>query len=105
MHPINIRKLFKKSIKREVAENLLIPMASNCKYKKEDIADTAIFSVSNNYSIEYGSKYLRSRGKKIPSSDDVFYHFSKLDKSEVIRLFKTLYCLDNINSVSVSYIE
>jgi len=86
--PINIRKLFKKSIKRKIAENLLIPMAPNCKYKKEDIADTAIFSVSNNYSIEYGSKYLRSRGKKIPSSDDMFYHLSKLGRSEVIRLFK-----------------
>ena len=77
MHPTNIRKLFKKSIKREIAENLLIPMARNCKYKKKNIADTANFSVSNNYSIEYGSKYLRSKRKKVPSGDDVFYHLSK----------------------------
>ena len=88
MHPVNIRKLLKKSIRRKIAENLLIPMSGNCTYKREDIANTVIFSVSNNYSIEYGSKYLRSGGKRIPSGDDVFYHLSKLDKTGVIRLFK-----------------
>jgi len=88
MHPVGIRKLLKKSIRRKIAENLLIPMAGNCTYRREDIANTAIFSVSNNFSIEYSSKYLRSKRKKVPSSDDVFYHLSKLGKSEVIRLFK-----------------
>ena len=83
----NIGKLFKKSIKKEIVDNLLIPMAKNCDYTKRDIVNTVIFAVSNNIFVEYGSKYLRGKGKPSPSSDDVFYHLNKLTKKDVVWLF------------------
>jgi len=83
----NIRKLFKKSIKKEIVNNLLIPMAKNCDYTKRDIVNTVIFAISNNNFVEYGSKYLRGKGKSSPSSDDVFYHLNKLTKKDVVWLF------------------
>jgi len=83
----NIRKVFKKSIKKEIVDNLLIPMAKNCDYTKRDIVNTVIFAVSNNIFVEYGSKYLRGKGKTSPSSDDVFYHLNKLIKKDVVWLF------------------
>ena len=83
----NIRKLFKKSIKKEIVDNLLISMAKNCDYTKRDIVNTVIFAVSNNIFVEYGSKHLRGKGKPSPSSDDVFYHLNKLTKKDVVWLF------------------
>ncbi|HEC86511.1 MAG TPA: hypothetical protein ENI49_01375 [Thermoplasmatales archaeon] len=83
----NIRKLLKKSIQKDITDNLTIPMAKNCIYKKKDLVDTAIFSISNDNSIEYGCRYLRGKGKNPPSSDDVFYHLNKLTKKNVIWLF------------------
>ena len=83
----NIGKLFKKSIKKEIVDNLLISMAKNCDYTKRDIVNTVIFAVSNNNFVEYGSKHLRGKGKPSPSSDDVFYHLNKLTKKDVVWLF------------------
>jgi len=83
----NIRKLFKKSIQKEIVDNLLIPMAENCDYTKRDIVNTVIFAISNNNFVEYGSKHLRGKGKHSPSSDDVFYHLNKLAKKDVVWLF------------------
>ena len=53
----NIRKLFKKSIQKEIVDNLLISMAENCDYTKRDIVNTVIFAISNNIFVEYGSKH------------------------------------------------
>lgn len=50
MHPSytqkDIGKLLKKSIKNRVIKNLSLTMAKNCDYKKEEIINTVIFSVS-----------------------------------------------------------
>ena len=83
----NIGKLLKESIKKEITNNLLIPMAENCVYTRKDIVNTIIFTISNNNFVEYGSKYLRGKGKPSPSGDNVFYHLNKLTKKDVVWLF------------------
>jgi len=95
----DIHKLFKKSIKKEIAGKLPIKMASNCNYTKKDIVNTVIFAISNNNFVEYGSKHLRSKGKRFPSSDDVFYHLDKLNKKNVIWLF------DQVNHALLSQVK
>ena len=78
----NIDKLLKKSIKKEITDNLLIPMAKNCDYTKKDIVDTVIFTISNSNFIEYGSKHLRDKKKKSPSSDTVFLSSQQTKQKE-----------------------
>lgn len=84
----NIGKLLKKSIKREIVDELPLQMAENCIYTKEDIINTVVFSVSNNNFIEYGSRRLRNNGLPYPSGDNVFYHLNKLNEGNVFSMFQ-----------------
>jgi putative transposase len=83
----DIHKLFKKSIKNEIADNLPIEIASNADYTKREITGTILFAISNNISIEYASKFLRKKKIHSPSGDTIFYHLRKLEKNDVMKLF------------------
>jgi putative transposase len=84
----DIGKFLKKSIKKEFANNLPIPMAENCTYTKRNITNTVVFSISNNNFIEYSTKRLQDKKGFCPSSDTVFYHLNKLNENTVFSTFQ-----------------
>lgn len=85
----DIGKYLKKSLKNNFIDPLLLPMAGNCTYTKEQILNTVFFAVSEDTYIEYAVDRLQTNMPgDVPSSDDVFYHLNKLDSKTVFSTFQ-----------------
>ncbi len=85
----DISNYLKRFLKNNFIDSLLLPMAENCTYTKEQILNTVFFAVSEDTYVEYAVDRLQTNIKgDIPSSDDVFYHLNKLDSKTVFSTFQ-----------------